>query len=171
MDGKQLLIPLCYNLESSILAPCSHACQQSNVGTQSKYQYMPWCTLPQQKFITGLCCPERDRNLQMPTMFRQFQVSLCPVAVQTRQEIFRHKWPGWILLLPHFPNKTLLPDSDLVSSSISNTGIDVREIYSPFQVQNFSKQKISDSRPYVMFPSSIAGVGNLLWDRCWMPCK
>ncbi|KRX20097.1 hypothetical protein T07_11418 [Trichinella nelsoni] len=46
-----------------------------------KYQYMPRCTLPQQTFITGLCCPERDRDLQVPTMFRQFWVSLCPVAV------------------------------------------------------------------------------------------
>ncbi|KRZ22167.1 hypothetical protein T4B_6019 [Trichinella pseudospiralis] len=97
------------------------------------------------------------------------------------------------------PNKTLLPDSDLVSSSISNTGIDVREIYSSFQVQNFTSFLIlstikdelltflvalmpfSDAdrltlgvallRKMFIFPSSIAGVGNLLWDRCWMPCK
>ncbi|KRY24641.1 hypothetical protein T01_671 [Trichinella spiralis] len=40
MDGKQLLIPLWYNLESTIHAPGSHGCQQSNVGTRRNYQYM-----------------------------------------------------------------------------------------------------------------------------------
>ncbi|KRZ64259.1 hypothetical protein T08_16307 [Trichinella sp. T8] len=30
MDGKQLLIPLWYNLESTIHAPGSHGCQQFN---------------------------------------------------------------------------------------------------------------------------------------------
>ncbi|KRY99650.1 hypothetical protein T11_14126 [Trichinella zimbabwensis] len=39
MDGKQLLIPLWYNLESTIYAQDLHGCQQSNVGTCSKYQY------------------------------------------------------------------------------------------------------------------------------------
>ncbi|KRY44784.1 hypothetical protein T03_9612 [Trichinella britovi] len=34
MDGKQLLIPLWYNLESTIHAPGSHGCQQSNVRTR-----------------------------------------------------------------------------------------------------------------------------------------
>ncbi|KRZ65117.1 hypothetical protein T10_130 [Trichinella papuae] len=65
MDGKQLLIPLWYNLESTIHAPGSHGCQQSNVGTRTKYQYVPRCTLPQQKFIAGLCSPERDRDFQV----------------------------------------------------------------------------------------------------------
>ncbi|KRY09578.1 hypothetical protein T12_4594 [Trichinella patagoniensis] len=40
MNGKQLLIPLWYNLESTIHAPGSHGCQQSNVGTRRNYQYM-----------------------------------------------------------------------------------------------------------------------------------
>ncbi|KRY43803.1 hypothetical protein T03_427 [Trichinella britovi] len=40
MDGKQLLIPLWYNLESTIHAPGLHGCQQSNVGTRRNYQYM-----------------------------------------------------------------------------------------------------------------------------------
>ncbi|KRY74434.1 hypothetical protein T4B_7511 [Trichinella pseudospiralis] len=40
MDGKQLSTPLWYNLESAIHSPGSHGCQQSNVGTHSKYQYM-----------------------------------------------------------------------------------------------------------------------------------
>ncbi|KRX20973.1 hypothetical protein T07_15312 [Trichinella nelsoni] len=55
-------------------------------------------------------------------------------------------------------NRTLLPDSDvyLVSSSISNTGIDIHEKYSPFPVPNFSKQKMSDSRPYLIFDSSVS---------------
>ncbi|KAL1236671.1 Highly reducing polyketide synthase fogA [Trichinella spiralis] len=38
MDGKQLLIPLWYNLESTIHAPGLHGCQQSNVGTRRNYQ-------------------------------------------------------------------------------------------------------------------------------------
>ncbi|KRY59224.1 hypothetical protein T03_14145 [Trichinella britovi] len=38
MDGKQLLIPLRYNLECTIHAPGSTGCQQSNVGTRRKYQ-------------------------------------------------------------------------------------------------------------------------------------
>ncbi|KRZ00334.1 hypothetical protein T11_13424 [Trichinella zimbabwensis] len=56
------------------------------------------------------------------------------------------------------PNRNLLPDSDvyLVSSSITNTGIDIYEKYSPFSVQNFSTQKISDSRPYLIFDSSVS---------------
>ncbi|KRY22548.1 hypothetical protein T12_10681 [Trichinella patagoniensis] len=37
MDGKQLLIPLWYNLESTIHAPGLHGCQQSNVGTRRNY--------------------------------------------------------------------------------------------------------------------------------------
>ncbi|KRX20143.1 hypothetical protein T07_6611 [Trichinella nelsoni] len=41
MDGKQLLIPLWYNLESTIHAPGSHGCQQSNVGTRRNYQDIP----------------------------------------------------------------------------------------------------------------------------------
>ncbi|KRZ01826.1 hypothetical protein T11_10309 [Trichinella zimbabwensis] len=43
--------------------------------------------------------------------------------------------------------KNLLPDSDvyLVSTSITNTGIDIYEKYSQYPVQNFSKEKISDS--------------------------
>ncbi|KRZ54302.1 hypothetical protein T02_10460 [Trichinella nativa] len=40
MDGKQLLIPLWYNLESTIHAPGSRGCQQFNVGTRRNYQYM-----------------------------------------------------------------------------------------------------------------------------------
>ncbi|KRY04482.1 hypothetical protein T12_2710, partial [Trichinella patagoniensis] len=50
MDGKQLLIPLWYNLESTIHAPGSHGCQQSNVGTRrnyhisSVYRYILICT-------------------------------------------------------------------------------------------------------------------------------
>ncbi|KRZ69068.1 hypothetical protein T10_5212 [Trichinella papuae] len=76
MDGKQLLIPLWYNLESTIYAQDSHGCQQSNVGTRSKYQYMPRCTLPQQKFITNLRCLEQVRDFQVPTMFRKFWVAL-----------------------------------------------------------------------------------------------
>ncbi|KRZ17391.1 hypothetical protein T11_18556 [Trichinella zimbabwensis] len=76
MDGKQLLIPLWYNLESTIHAPGSHGCQQSNVGTRSKYQYMPRCTLPQQKIFTGLCCLEQVRDFQVPRMFRKFWVAL-----------------------------------------------------------------------------------------------
>ncbi|KRY99151.1 hypothetical protein T11_5169 [Trichinella zimbabwensis] len=53
-------------------------------------------------------------------------------------------------------NRTLLPDSDvyLVSSSITNTDIDIYEKYRPFPVQNFSKQKISDSRPYLIHLST-----------------
>ncbi|KRY52722.1 hypothetical protein T03_1591 [Trichinella britovi] len=47
MDGKQLLIPLRYNLECTIHAPGSTGCQQSNVGTRRKYQYMPGVTLAQ----------------------------------------------------------------------------------------------------------------------------
>ncbi|KRY73635.1 hypothetical protein T4B_6554 [Trichinella pseudospiralis] len=54
MDGKQLLISLWYNLECTIYAPGSQGCQHSNVVTRSKYQYVPRCTLPQQKFIVGL---------------------------------------------------------------------------------------------------------------------
>ncbi|KRX19278.1 hypothetical protein T07_4399 [Trichinella nelsoni] len=55
-------------------------------------------------------------------------------------------------------NRTLLPDSDvyLVSSSTSNTGIDIYEKYSPFPIQNFSKQKILDSRPYLIFDLSVS---------------
>ncbi|KRX20077.1 hypothetical protein T07_2499 [Trichinella nelsoni] len=44
----------------------------------------------------------------------------------------------------------------LVSSTISNTGIDIYEKYSPFPVQNLSKQKISDSRPYLISDSSVS---------------
>ncbi|KRZ88656.1 hypothetical protein T08_15600 [Trichinella sp. T8] len=40
MDGKQLLIPLWYNLESTIHAPGSHGCQQFNVGIRHNYQFM-----------------------------------------------------------------------------------------------------------------------------------
>ncbi|KRZ89158.1 hypothetical protein T08_9058 [Trichinella sp. T8] len=46
MDGKQLLIPLWYNFESTVHAPGSHSCQQSNVVTRSKDQDVPRCTLP-----------------------------------------------------------------------------------------------------------------------------
>ncbi|KRX85580.1 hypothetical protein T06_2546 [Trichinella sp. T6] len=46
MDGKQLFIPVWYNLECTIHAPALHGCQ-SNVVTRSKYQYVPRCTLPQ----------------------------------------------------------------------------------------------------------------------------
>ncbi|KRZ15099.1 hypothetical protein T4B_3497 [Trichinella pseudospiralis] len=55
------------------------------------------------------------------------------------------------------PNKTLLPDSDqYLSSFLSNTsGIDIYEKCSLFPVQNFIKQKISDSRPYLIFDSSV----------------
>ncbi|KRZ65458.1 hypothetical protein T10_251 [Trichinella papuae] len=55
-------------------------------------------------------------------------------------------------------NRNLLPDSDvyLVSTSITNTGIDIYEKYSQYPVQNFSKQKISDSRPYLIFDSSVS---------------
>ncbi|KRX57479.1 hypothetical protein T09_5344, partial [Trichinella sp. T9] len=35
-----LLIPLWYNLENTIHPPGSHGCQQSNVETRGKYQYM-----------------------------------------------------------------------------------------------------------------------------------
>ncbi|KRY06868.1 hypothetical protein T12_8159 [Trichinella patagoniensis] len=41
MDGKQLLIPLWYNLECTIQCPSSPGCHQSNVGTRSKYQSCP----------------------------------------------------------------------------------------------------------------------------------
>ncbi|KRZ00591.1 hypothetical protein T11_239 [Trichinella zimbabwensis] len=73
MDGKQLLIPLWYNLESTIHAPGWSGCLQSNLRTRSKYQYMPRCILPQQKFATN---PERHRDLQFSTMFRQVWVAL-----------------------------------------------------------------------------------------------
>ncbi|XP_003381810.1 conserved hypothetical protein [Trichinella spiralis] len=36
---KALLIPLWYNLKSTIHAPGSHGCQQSNAETRRKYQY------------------------------------------------------------------------------------------------------------------------------------
>ncbi|KRZ05207.1 hypothetical protein T11_9163 [Trichinella zimbabwensis] len=81
MDGKKLLIPFKYNLESTIHDSSSPGCLQSNVRTRSKYQYMPRCTLPQQKIFTGLRCPECVRDLQIPTIFRQFRVSLYPVVV------------------------------------------------------------------------------------------
>ncbi|KRX28582.1 hypothetical protein T09_14648, partial [Trichinella sp. T9] len=42
-----LLIPLRYNLECTIQCPGSTGCQQSNVGTRRKYQYMPGVTLAQ----------------------------------------------------------------------------------------------------------------------------
>ncbi|XP_003367596.1 conserved hypothetical protein [Trichinella spiralis] len=44
---NRLLIPLRYNLECTIHAPGSTGCQQSNVVTRSKDQYVPRCTLPQ----------------------------------------------------------------------------------------------------------------------------
>ncbi|KRX52816.1 hypothetical protein T09_2553 [Trichinella sp. T9] len=62
-----------YNLEwRTIHAPGSHGCQQSNVGTRRKYQYMPGVTLAQPKIFTGHCCPECVRDLLVPTIFRQF---------------------------------------------------------------------------------------------------
>ncbi|KRY65672.1 hypothetical protein T4B_5932 [Trichinella pseudospiralis] len=43
MDGKQLLTPLWYNLESTIRVPGSHGYQQSD--NHSKCQYMPFVVL------------------------------------------------------------------------------------------------------------------------------
>ncbi|KRZ51172.1 hypothetical protein T02_4669, partial [Trichinella nativa] len=40
-DGKQLLIPLWYNLESTIHAPGSHGCLMSNIGTRSSLMLEP----------------------------------------------------------------------------------------------------------------------------------
>ncbi|XP_003376458.1 conserved hypothetical protein [Trichinella spiralis] len=67
--------------------------------------------------------------------------------------LFRFTCLAQSVMSSFMPNRTLLPDSDvyLVSSSISNTGIDIYEKYSPFPGQNFGKQKISDSRPYLIF--------------------
>ncbi|KRY07942.1 hypothetical protein T12_5328 [Trichinella patagoniensis] len=52
--NNRLLAPACppqrhgwYNLECTIHAPGSTGCQQSNVGTRRKYQYMPGVTLAQ----------------------------------------------------------------------------------------------------------------------------
>ncbi|KRZ13368.1 hypothetical protein T11_12105 [Trichinella zimbabwensis] len=65
------------------------------------------------------------------------------------------------------PNRNLLPNSDvyLVCSSIGNTGSDMHKKSSPFPVQNFSKQKISDSRPYLIFDSSVSCDESLTTDK------
>ncbi|KRZ01571.1 hypothetical protein T11_15577 [Trichinella zimbabwensis] len=76
MDGKQLLIPLWCTLECTIHTPGSPGCQQSNVRTRSKCQYMPQCILPQQKLFTGLRCHECVRDLHVPTMYSQFCFAL-----------------------------------------------------------------------------------------------
>ncbi|KRX21526.1 hypothetical protein T07_7591 [Trichinella nelsoni] len=45
MDGEKLLIPLRYNFECTIRAPCFGLPQQSNVVTGRKHHNVPRCTL------------------------------------------------------------------------------------------------------------------------------
>ncbi|KRY24151.1 hypothetical protein T03_3010 [Trichinella britovi] len=57
MNGKQLIVPLWYNLESTIHAPGSHGCQQSNVGTRSKYQLPGFAGLDDDWAALGIALP------------------------------------------------------------------------------------------------------------------